>query len=103
MRRQQIYKTEEGRAYLEKKEGNTHHAKGCQCCNHHNEQIEKGRRVPGKRARSKSKSNKFCRSNFWLHSEEAQMEASRCLNCKNPLCMKGCPVSIEIFLPLLKK
>ena len=28
--------------------------------------------------------------------EEAIEEASRCLNCKNPLCVKGCPVSIDI-------
>ena len=28
--------------------------------------------------------------------EEAQAEASRCLNCKNAQCMKGCPVSIDI-------
>ena len=28
--------------------------------------------------------------------EEAIKEASRCLNCKNAQCMKGCPVSIDI-------
>lgn len=28
--------------------------------------------------------------------EEAMMEASRCLNCKNPQCRPGCPVSIDI-------
>ena len=28
--------------------------------------------------------------------EEAIKEASRCLNCKNPMCIKGCPVGIEI-------
>ena len=28
--------------------------------------------------------------------EEAVEEASRCLNCKNPLCVQGCPVSISI-------
>lgn len=28
--------------------------------------------------------------------DEAVAEASRCLNCKNPLCVKGCPVSIDI-------
>ena len=30
--------------------------------------------------------------------EEAVQEASRCLNCKNPLCRQGCPVSINIPL-----
>ncbi len=28
--------------------------------------------------------------------EMAREEASRCLNCKNPLCNKGCPVGIDI-------
>lgn len=28
--------------------------------------------------------------------EEARAEASRCLNCKNPRCVAGCPVSINI-------
>lgn len=28
--------------------------------------------------------------------QEAVIEASRCLNCKNPQCVKGCPVSINI-------
>ena len=28
--------------------------------------------------------------------EEAKEEASRCLNCKNAMCIKGCPVSINI-------
>ncbi|MCI5492882.1 MAG: NADPH-dependent glutamate synthase [Lachnospiraceae bacterium] len=30
------------------------------------------------------------------NKEEAMEEASRCLNCKNAQCMKGCPVSINI-------
>ncbi len=28
--------------------------------------------------------------------EQALDEAARCLNCKNPLCVKGCPVSVPI-------
>ncbi len=30
------------------------------------------------------------------NEEEAKDEASRCLNCKNPLCVQGCPVAIDI-------
>ena len=30
------------------------------------------------------------------NAEEAMAEATRCLNCKNAQCMKGCPVSINI-------
>jgi len=37
--------------------------------------------------------------------EEAEKEASRCLQCKNPLCVKGCPVEIDIpsFIKLIKE
>jgi glutamate synthase (NADPH/NADH) small chain len=31
-----------------------------------------------------------------LTSEEAKIEAGRCLQCKKPLCVKGCPVTIDI-------
>lgn len=36
--------------------------------------------------------------------EEAIREANRCLNCQNPLCVKGCPVSIMIpkFIEAIK-
>ena len=36
--------------------------------------------------------------------EEAALEAARCLNCKNPRCVNGCPVSINIpgFVTALK-
>ncbi len=37
--------------------------------------------------------------------EQANTEASRCLNCKNPQCSKGCPVNVKIpnFISELKK
>lgn len=31
-----------------------------------------------------------------LTPEQAKLEASRCLNCKNPRCVQGCPVNIQI-------
>ncbi len=34
--------------------------------------------------------------NQGLTAEQAQMEARRCLDCANPTCMQGCPVSINI-------
>ena len=50
------------------------------------------------------------RSNFEavesnLTDEQAQLEASRCLNCKNPKCVAGCPVNINIpgFIQALKQ
>ncbi|NLY92003.1 MAG: NADPH-dependent glutamate synthase [Firmicutes bacterium] len=48
------------------------------------------------------------RSNFTevaqgFTAEQAQAEAKRCLNCKKPLCVEGCPVEIDIpkFIALL--
>ena len=37
--------------------------------------------------------------------EEAQREATRCLNCRNPLCVKGCPVGVRIpqFIQQIKE
>ena len=29
-------------------------------------------------------------------TEQARAEALRCLNCKNPPCVKGCPVGVPI-------
>ena len=38
------------------------------------------------------------------NDEEALNEANRCLQCVNPRCMQGCPVSIEIphFIKAIK-
>jgi glutamate synthase (NADPH/NADH) small chain len=40
-----------------------------------------------------------------LTSEQVKLEASRCLNCKNPRCVQGCPVNIQIpkFINALKE
>jgi len=37
--------------------------------------------------------------------EEAEEEAKRCLQCKDPVCIKGCPVGIDIpaFIKLIKE
>jgi len=42
---------------------------------------------------------------FGYSEETAILEASRCLNCKNPRCVSGCPVSINIpaFITLIKE
>ncbi len=40
-----------------------------------------------------------------LTKEQVKLEASRCLNCKNPRCVSGCPVNINIpeFISALKE
>ncbi len=38
-------------------------------------------------------------------AEQARQEASRCLGCKNPVCVSGCPVGVDIpgFLKLVRE
>ncbi len=40
-----------------------------------------------------------------LTAEQVKLEANRCLTCKNPQCVKGCPVNIQIpdFIKALKE
>ena len=33
---------------------------------------------------------------YGYNVEEAQLEATRCLHCKNPRCVAACPVSVKI-------
>ncbi len=49
--------------------------------------------------------NNFEEVEFGLTYAEALNESNRCLQCKNPRCMKGCPVSIRIpeFIACIKQ
>ena len=40
-----------------------------------------------------------------LTEEQVKEEANRCLSCKNPRCVQGCPVNIKIpdFIKALKE
>ena len=53
-------------------------------------------RVPVREQEPKVRARNFDEVCLGYNDEEAKLEAERCLNCKNPLCMKGCPVSIHI-------
>lgn len=48
--------------------------------------------------------NNFEEVNLGYNKEEAIQEASRCLNCQNPRCVKGCPIGIKIpkFIEAIK-
>lgn len=53
------------------------------------------------RQRPKEQDKNIRRSNFEAVEnnflpDQARLEASRCLNCKNPRCVQGCPVNINI-------
>lgn len=61
-------------------------------------------RIPVREQDPKIRATNFEEVCLGYNDEEAVKEASRCLNCKNPKCINGCPVSINIpgFINYLK-
>lgn len=66
--------------------------------------------MPSERQRAKEQDKDIRRNNFDavesnFTEEQVKLEASRCLNCKNPRCVQGCPVNIKIpdFIKALKE
>ena len=53
-------------------------------------------RVPVREQDPKVRATNFEEVCYGYNEEEAQLEASRCLNCKNPRCVAACPVSVKI-------
>ena len=69
---------------------------------------KKPKKIKVDRARMPEQDPDVRRRNFeevplGLTPEMAMLEASRCLQCKKPLCMEGCPVSVKIpeFIKLI--
>lgn len=54
------------------------------------------KKVPVREQASDIRNKNFDEVCYGYNEEEAVIEASRCLNCKKPLCVNGCPVSIDI-------
>ena len=53
-------------------------------------------RVPVREQDPKVRATNFEEVCYGYNKEEALLEASRCLNCKNPRCMTACPVGLQI-------
>ena len=53
-------------------------------------------RVPVREQDPKVRATNFEEVCYGYNVEEAQLEASRCLNCKTPRCVGACPVSVKI-------
>jgi len=53
-------------------------------------------RVPVREQDPKVRATNFEEVCYGYNVEEAQLEASRCLNCKNPRCVGACPVNVKI-------
>ena len=54
------------------------------------------KKVPVREQDPKERATNFEEVCLGYNEEEAVKEAKRCLNCKNPKCVSGCPVSIDI-------
>ncbi|MCG2825658.1 MAG: NADPH-dependent glutamate synthase [Thermoplasmatales archaeon] len=62
-------------------------------------------RTPMPEQEPKERIKNFNEVAFGYDEESAVKEAGRCLNCKKPFCVKGCPVEIDIpcFIKLIKE
>jgi glutamate synthase (NADPH/NADH) small chain len=56
----------------------------------------KANRVPVRGQDPAERVTNFNEVSYGYNSSEAVLEASRCIQCKNPRCVAGCPVSIQI-------
>ena len=52
--------------------------------------------MPVREQDPKVRAHNFEEVSYGYNKEEAMLEASRCLHCKNPMCVTGCPVNIQI-------
>lgn len=62
------------------------------------------KKIPVREQEPLVRANNFKEVCYGYNLEEAMLEASRCLNCKNARCVQGCPVGIDIprFIEQLK-
>lgn len=58
--------------------------------------MDKKYKVPVREQDPKARVVNFKEVSYGYNAEEAVLEASRCIQCRNPKCVGGCPVSIRI-------
>ncbi|MCR5178636.1 MAG: NADPH-dependent glutamate synthase [Lachnospiraceae bacterium] len=68
-------------------------------------EVDMMKKVPVREQDPKVRATNFEEVCLGYNKEEAEAEASRCLNCPNPKCVEGCPVSIKIpqFIKAVKE
>lgn len=59
-------------------------------------EVDVMKRIPVREQEPSVRAKNFDEVCLGYNEEEAMAEASRCLNCKNAQCIKGCPVAIDI-------
>lgn len=62
-------------------------------------------KTPPRKQQPKERVNNFHEVCLGYNEEEAAAEASRCLQCKNPTCVEGCPADVDIpgFIRLIRE
>lgn len=62
-------------------------------------------KIPMRTQKPDVRNKNFEEVELGYNDEEAVKEASRCLNCKNPRCVEGCPINIKIpeFISAIKE
>lgn len=67
-------------------------------------EVDMMKKVPVAEQDAKERAKNFDEVCLGYTEEEARAESTRCLNCKNPKCVEGCPVRIDIpgFIGKLK-
>lgn len=58
--------------------------------------MDRMKRTKAREQEAKERARNFAEVSQGFDFESAKLEASRCLNCKNPRCVGKCPVSIDI-------
>ena len=94
MKRQAMYNTVEGKKQMEAEEEAEGHI--CHVGGIADEVRDKTHRIPVREQDPKVRAKNFDEVCLGYNAEEAILEAQRCLNCKNPQCVKGCPVNVHI-------
>ncbi len=94
MKRQAMYNTVEGKKQMEAEEEAEGHI--CHVGGIADEVRDKKHRIPVREQDPKVRAKNFNEVCLGYNAEEAILEAQRCLNCKNPQCVKGCPVNVHI-------
>lgn len=93
MRRQKAFKKEE-------QEEKPHHDHVCNLdkavADHQVKAKDRFTRIPVRNQDPQERSRNFEEVCYGYNEEEAVAEAQRCLECKKPACVTGCPVSINI-------
>jgi len=71
-------------------------------------EVKKGNKIPTVKMRQQDpieRGRNFNEVPLGYTPDEAQLEASRCLECKKPRCVEGCPVRVQIpqFIALIRE